>query len=64
MKKEIIELYDYNTHLTDERRCQIAETMEIMQSVIQKCFDDICKPDGNISKETALILMRHADRTA
>ena len=37
---------------------------EQIESVIQLCFDDACKPNGKISKTTALELMKHANTAA
>lgn len=40
-----------------------AERAEALEDIIQKCFDDICEPSGKISKRTALLLMKHANRS-
>ncbi len=40
------------------------EKVRELESVVQMCFDDICKPSGKISKATARKLMQYADTAA
>ena len=50
----------------DERTNEeiLRDHIKKLESVIQMCFDDTCKPSGKISKKTAIELMKYADTRA
>ena len=46
----------------EQDKLELQKENEDSKAVIQKCFDDICRPSGNISKSTARELMKRAKR--